>query len=225
MNVASLILGIAAVALGAIVLSPLMDARADVSFAWHMGQHLALLFGVSLCLVAARPFKILAAIAPKAFVARTVRATRWTHGAAHPVFALAFFVATMWATHFSVLYELALERTWVHVGEHALYLTAGVLFWLPVIAPQPLRPLPHPARLLYLFVALPQGALLAFALASARHVLYVHYANVNGTAAALADQSNAAAVMWIGGGMILFVAFLATFGAWAARERRAADAV
>ncbi len=225
MSIASLASWIAALGMLALALSPAIDARADSSFGWHMAQHLVLLFGVSFCIVAGRPFQLFSSLAPKAIVARTVRATRWTHVAAHPALTLSVFVAAMWVAHFSGLYELALERTWAHVAEHALFLTAGVLFWLPVLAPQPLRPLPYPVRLLYLFVALPQGALLALALASAHRVLYSHYAAVSATAAALADQSNAAAVMWIGGGLILFVAFLATLGVWAARENAGGDAV
>ncbi len=219
MSVTGLLCYVTAAGALVLTLSPAMDARADGSFAWHMVQHLALVFLIAPALVASRPFQTFTAIVPKAFVARTVRATQWMHAFAHPVPALLLFVATMWATHFSGLYELALEHTWAHVAEHALYLGAGILFWLPVFGPPPLRPLPYPARLLYLFVALPQAALLAFALGGARHVLYPHYASVMGTAAALGDQSNAAAVMWIGGGLVLFVAFLATFGAWAAREQ------
>ncbi len=221
MSIATLACYAVAAATLAIVLSPMVDARADASFAWHMAQHLALVFIVAPALVAARPFQTFTAVAPKPFIAGFVRATRWMHGLANPVVALGVFVATMWATHFSGLYELALEHTWAHVAEHTVYLIAGILFWLPVLAPPPLRPLPYPARLLYLFVALPQGALLAFALAGTRHVLYPHYAAVNGVGAALSDQSNAAAVMWIGGGLVLLVAFLLTFGAWAMRESRA----
>jgi putative copper resistance protein D len=218
---ASVLYIIAAVGMLAAALSPQIDARADAAFSWHMAQHLVLLFLVPFCLVAARPFQLFSAFARKGVVARVVRVTRPMHVAAHPVVALAFFGATMWATHFSGLYELALEHTWAHVAEHTLYLSAGVLFWLPVLAPQPLRPLPYPMRLLYLFVALPQGALLAFALASGHRALYPHYAQINGTAAALADQTTAAAVMWIAGGLIVFVAFLATLGVWAARENAA----
>lgn len=225
MNVTSTISIAAAATTFAIVLSPAMDARADASFAWHMAQHIVLLFVTAFFIVASRPFAMFASVAPKPLVARTVRVTRTLHGLAHPVVALGFFIATLWATHFSGLYELALEHTWVHVAEHALYVSAGVVFWLPVLAPQPLRPLAYPARLLYLFIALPQGALLAFALASAHRVLYPHYAGINGTAAALADQSNAAAVMWIAGGLIVFTAFLGTFGIWAVRESGAHDAL
>lgn len=196
--------------------SPRLDALADAFFAWHMVQHLALLFVVPFFVLVARPFTVLSAVATKGATRLTVRIARRLESFAHPVVALTIFIATLWITHFSSLYEFALQHAWAHVGEHVLYLCAGALFWMPVIAPPPLRPFAYPVRLLYLLVALPQGALLAFALAASRHPLYAHYAR---NPAALADQSNAAAIMWIGGGLVVFVAFLCTFGAWALRER------
>lgn len=204
-----------AIVVCAAVLSPRFDALADASFAWHMAQHLVLLFVVPFLILAAAPFRAFAAVAPKRAVSDVVRWTRPLHLLANPAFTMAFFIGTLWMTHFSGLYEFALQHEWAHVGEHLLYLTAGLLFWTPVLAPPPVRPLPFPARIAYLLFALPQAALLAFALDSARHVLYAHYAAYPG---ALADQQNAAAVMWIAGGLIVFTAFLSTIGAWALRE-------
>ena len=154
-----------------------------------------------------------------------MRISRPLHVLALPPVALACFVATLWATHYSGLYEASLENAWAHVGEHLLYLAAGMAFWLPVLASPPLRPASFPVRLLYLALALPQGALLAMALVGAQTPLYPHYAAVIGsTTAALADQRNAAAVMWIAGGLVVFGAFLVTLGQWARRESEGAPA-
>lgn len=194
-----------------------VDRLIDTSFAWHMVQHLILLFVIPPLLFAVQPFRIAARLMKKQQLASLVSAMRPLHMLGHPVAALAVFVATMWATHFTPLYEYALENAWAHAGEHALYLFAGMLFWLPVFGPPPLRPLPYPLRLLYLMVALPQGALLAFAIDSAQRPLYAHYA-MREAASALADQHNAAAIMWIGGGLAIFTAFLITIAIWANRE-------
>lgn len=218
MNVRSGLAAFACLTSLAVALSPQLDALADASFSWHMAQHLLLIFVAPFFLLAAAPFRVFAAVAPKRAVTATVRWSRVVDRAVHPVFCLAFFVGVLWVTHFSGLYEFALSHTWAHVAEHALYLLAGTLFWMPVLAPPPVRPLPFPARILYLLLALPQGALLAFALLSSHRVLYAHYA---ADPNALADQANAAAVMWIGGGLTLFIAFLGTFGAWALRESAA----
>ena len=207
-----------AFALAFFALSPAVDRLADAYFSWHMAQHLVLLFAVPFLLLAAEPFRASCCLTSKRAVASFVRATRPLHLIAHPIVAMPLFVGTLWITHFSGMYEFALEHEWAHVLEHGWYFAAGLLFWAPVLAPPPLRPLPFPLRIAYLLFALPQGALLAFALAGSHRILYEHYAR---NANALADQSNAAAVMWIGGGLIVFTAFLSTFGAWALRESAA----
>ncbi len=211
-------LGAAALTFVLSVFGP-MDARADGSFAWHMVQHLALLFAVPLLLLLAHPLEWLGS--PRAPWRRSlVRAARSTpvRLLCSPAACLLLFIAVLWGVHFTSLYEAALEHPLIHVGEHLLLLATGLFFWLPVVAPAPLRVPPQPVRALYLFVALPQGALLSVALLAARHPLYAHYAGPG----ALADQHAAAAVMWVGGGAIVLGAFLAVMARWAARERYSA---
>ncbi|HEY8314654.1 MAG TPA: cytochrome c oxidase assembly protein [Candidatus Baltobacteraceae bacterium] len=201
---------------------PPFDALADLSFAAHMTQHLILtLIGPPLVLLGAPLLLVVALPAPdigKA-VARVVRHPI-VLALSSPVPALLLFTATLWTVHFSPLYDLALRNEAVHAGEHALLVVVAFLFWLPVVqvgyAP---RPVAFPARMLYLFLAIPQGAFLGLTIFSSRYVLYAHYAIGRSPAAALADQQNAGAVMWIGGGAIVFVAFMITAAVWAAHER------
>jgi putative membrane protein len=197
------------------------DRLADTFFAWHMAQHLVVLFAVPLLLVLARPFDWFARFAGKRYVATGVRLLRPMHALASVPVAFSIFVASLWLTHYSGLYEAALEHPLVHAFEHAAYLCAGTILWLPVVAPAPLRPPAFPVRLLYLFILLPQGALLGAALDTSHVPLYAHYVAALGVAGALADQRNAAAVMWIGGGMTILGALLVTAGVWAYRETRA----
>ena len=74
------------------------------------------------------------------------------------------------------LYDQALENQALHYFQHATFLGAALLFWWPAIGadPSPWR-LPHPVRLLYLFLAMPQNSFLGVALLSASTVLYPHY--------------------------------------------------
>src|SRR5436189_106091 len=46
----------------------------------------------------------------------------------HPVVAAVAFTTVLWASHFSPLFDLALEDRFVHDLEHALYLGAALLF-------------------------------------------------------------------------------------------------
>lgn len=212
----------AAVACGILAIFGPLEALADRSFAWHMAQHLVLLIAIPLLVLWSKPFPHVRRLLGDGRTIVLLRATRPLHVVAFPPVALAIFLATLWGTHFSHLYEAALDTTALHAAEHALYLFAGCVFWLPVLTVAPLRPNAYPVRLLYLIVALPQGALLAIALGAARTPLYPHYAHLMSAAEAVADQQNAAAVMWISGGLAIFIAMLATMGTWAARELRAA---
>lgn len=212
----------ASVACGILAVFGPLERLSDRSFAWHMAQHLVLLIVIPLLVLWSQPFSLVRRLLGDGRTVALLRVTRPLHAIAFPPVALAIFLATLWGTHFSHLYEAALDVGAVHAAEHALYLFAGFVFWLPVLTVAPLRPNAYPVRLLYLIVALPQGALLAIALGAARTPLYPHYAHLMPAAQAVADQQNAAAVMWIAGGLAVFVAMLATMGTWAARELRAA---
>lgn len=213
---------VAGTALMSAALVPPVDAFADRWFAAHMLQHVVLtLVGPPLVLLGAPV--LLCVSLPRPNVARAIaRTVRFpaVHALLSPVTAWLAFVATLWLVHFSPLYEAALQREWVHGFEHALLAAAAMLFWMAVVqigyAPQPLA---FPARLFYLFFAIPQGAFLGLAIYAAQRVLYPHYALGRTFAQAVSDQRNAGAVMWIGGGLILFVAFVVTAGVWASVER------
>lgn len=205
------------------LISP-VDRLADESFAVHMLQHVMLmLVGPPLILLGA-PLLLLVAV-PPAHVAR--RITGFADSAAGrllfaPLTGWLAFVGVLWFSHFSPLYEAALVYPAVHVIEHLLFLIAAFLFWGAIVqcgyAP---RPVPFPARILFVFLAIPQGAFLGLAIYAARGVMYPHYLVGRSAAAALADQQNGGAVMWILGGFLLFVALMVTCAAWAASERGA----
>jgi len=136
----------------------------------------------------------------------------------HPAFAWLQFAVVLYAIHYSPIYEAALENEGVHALEHAVFLTSGLIFWMPLLAVAPAPHAPgHPVRLLAIFLALPMSAFLGFAFYVEGHVLYAHYALRQG---GLADQKNAGAVMWIAGCAPLIIALLWTVADWGARERR-----
>lgn len=214
-------LGVAAIALA---LSPWGDRASDRSFTAHMLQHIVLtLVGPPLVLLGA-PLLLAATVAPPA-VARTFG--RLLHRgvariAVSPVAGFCAFVAVLWIAHVTPLYELALERPAVHVLEHGAFIASAFLFWIWVIPSGSLpRPVVYPVRLFLPFLVIPQAAFLAVVLQSARNVLYPHYLATESVGRAIADQRSAAELMWLGGGTLLFAAFVAVASEWAARERSA----
>lgn len=219
-RVASFVLGM--LCFGAALSGP-VDVLADRSFAVHMVQHVVLMLIAPPLVLLGAPL-LLAVAVPRRDSARVVAAVAG-HPIAHAIFApivgWLVFVGVLWGVHFSPLYEGALESGWVHVLEHVVFITAAFLFWLPVVqvgfVP---RPVSFPARILYLVLMFPQGAFLGLAIYGSRHVMYAHYAAVLGSAA-MADQQNGGAIMWIAGGFIMFVAFMVVAASWARSERRA----
>jgi putative membrane protein len=89
-----------------------------------------------------------------------------------PAVAWLQFTAVLYVTHFSPLYELALENDGEHAMLHALYLGSAPLFWTPILAVAPAPHAPsHPVRLLALFLAIPMMAFLGFAFYVTNHAL------------------------------------------------------
>jgi putative membrane protein len=138
-----------------------------------------------------------------------------------PVVTWTFFAAVMWASHFSPLYNLALESEAWHLAEHALYMAAAMLFWWPVVGadPSPWR-LPHAARIGYLFLGMPQSSFLGLAIFSAPHVLYEHYETLERSwgPTPLADQQLAGGIMWAGGDLIFLAAMIMAVWVWLRAE-------
>lgn len=210
------------------VLLPPFDALADRSFAYHMVQHIVMVL-VSPPLVLLGAPLLLAVSVPPAPAARKFTHfcnTRFGHALFAPLTGWITYVFVLWSAHFSPLYELALEHPAVHVLEHALFIGSAFLFWGAVVqVGYTPRPTPYVGRMFFLFLAIPQGAFLGFALNASRRVLYPHYIGEWGSAAsALADQHNGGDIMWILGGFMLFAAFMCTAAAWAASEYKAAAA-
>ena len=195
-------------------------------FSVHMVQH------VLLVLVAA---PLLAMAAPITLVLRLVSPDtrrRWILPILHsrvmraltfPVTAWVLFAAVMWGTHFSGLFDVALEAPLIHDLEHGLFLVSALLFWWPAVGadPAPWR-LAHPARIGYVFLQMTQNTFLAFVLLNVTAVLYPHYATLGQPYGIdpLADQRLAAGVMWIAGDLIFLTAIMALVAAWMRSESR-----
>lgn len=208
--------------LWASLVSPL-DAYADRRFAVHMVQHLLLTLVAAPLLALGTPLAVGRRAAPAPVRRALGRALRHPiiHTLQFPVVTWSAFALVMWGSHYSALYETALERPLVHMLEHALYLGAALLFWMPVVAAEPSRwRMSHPLRLLYLMVAGPPNVFLALSLYQSTRVLYPHYeiTNLLAGTSPLADQRAGAAVMWIAGGIPFLVAMVAVVASWARHE-------
>lgn len=202
-----------------------IDTDADLRLSVHMAQHLLLAMVAAPLLVLGAPVMLALRAATPAVRRRWLLPalrSRPVRVLTAPVVSWTQFAVVLWASHFSPLYEAALRNDGVHALEHLLYVGSAVLFWSPVVGidPSPKR-LSHPARLLYLFLAMPQLSFLGLAMWGTDRVLYPSYQAVLGSAA-LDDQRVAGTIMGSAGMLLMVVALGLVFLDWVVREEREA---
>ena len=215
--------GLAAIA---IALQSGIERYDTALFSVHMVQH------ILLTLVAAPLIALGAPVTLALRVASPVARRRWLlpilHSRplrvlAHPVVAWLIFAGVMWAAHFSPLFDLALENRLAHDLEHGLFLGAALLFWWPAVGldPAPWR-LSYPARLLYVFLQMPQNTFLAVIILNAQSVLYPHYATLERIwgPSPLFDQKAAGGIMWLAGDFLFIAAMAAILVGWMRHDER-----
>lgn len=219
---------LAGLAVIVVALESPIDTGAQTSFSIHMVQHLLLTMVAAPLLVLGAPITVALQAWPGNARRRILTVLRSVpmRLLADPLVAWALFFAVMWASHFSPVYEATLRSEGIHAAEHLAYLATALLFWMPVVGADPApASISHPARILYLFLAMPAMAFLGLAIFSARGVLYPSYAAAEGTARALADQRVAGALMWSGGMVLIVAALVFVFLGWMHADEREAHRV
>jgi cytochrome c oxidase assembly factor CtaG len=216
-RIAAWLAGVAAVA---VALVSAVHIYSGSVFTVHMAQHLLLAMVAPPLLALGAPMTLtLRAASPR--VRRSVllpvlhswpvKAISW------PPVGWTLFAVVMWATHFSPLFNAALENQALHSAEHLLYLAAGILFWWPVIGADPIRWRLSPiGRMAYLAAQMPFNTAVGLAIYFAPTILYPHYALLGRTWGPdpLTDQQLAGIVMWGFGDVILLGALVLAVEAW-----------
>jgi cytochrome c oxidase assembly factor CtaG len=193
-------------------------------FSVHMVQHLLLTMVAAPLLALAGPITLLLRVATPDARKRILLPflhSRPIRVLTHPVVAWVVFTGFMFASHFSPLFDAALEDAGIHMLEHALYLGTAMLFWWPAVGvdPSPWR-LRHGGRLLYLGLGMPWSSFLGLAIFSANDVLYRHYATLQRSwgFTPLEDQAWAGGIMWAGGDAVFLLALVLALARWLRAE-------
>jgi putative copper resistance protein D len=202
-------------------------ARYDTTlFSVHMGQHLLLMMVAAPLLAFAAPItQLLRAASPGVRQGWLIPVLHSgpVEALGHPVVAGLTFAVVVWGSHFTGLFNLALEDQGVHDVEHVAYLLAAMLFWWPVIGADPARHrMPFAVRSLYLLIQVPVNSFLGMAFVFAPAPLYAHYANLGSPYGinALADQQLAGGIMWLVGDVVFIGGILGIIAAWMRHEQR-----
>ena len=201
--------------------------RYDTTLFWvHMIQHLLLIFVAPILLLAAGPMTLLLRASTPEVRRRRILPilhSRVVRAVAFPPVAWLLFAGVMWASHFSPLFDAALESEWAHRFEHVLFLGVALLFWWPVVGPDPspwrLRPA---GKVVYVGLQMPQNTFLAVAITLASAPLYAHYASTGRAwgPTPLEDQQAAGGIMWLAGDLAFLAVVVFLVWAWMRDDER-----
>lgn len=211
--------------IGAALSGPLDDG-ADERFSLHMLQHALLVLVAAPLLVIGTPVTVLVLALSAAQRRRTTTPVLRSHAARFvlsPSFALAAFLVVLCGSHVPAIYDAATSNQALHDLEHLAYLVTAALFWMAVLGadPRPTR-LGHPARLLFLFLAMAAMAVVGVALSMGGSPTYPHYvaeARDNGYSA-VADQHTGGVIMWTAGMLVMVPVMAAVVLGWLAEDER-----
>jgi putative copper resistance protein D len=205
-----------------------------VLFSVHMVQHLLLAMLAPILLVLGAPVTLALRALPAApgdtrtarqWVLRMVH-SRATRVVAHPGVALPLFTGSMFIVYFSPIYPWTLDNHLVHLAVMGHFLASGCLFFWTLIGidPGPKR-LPHPARVLLLFVAIAIHGFFGVALLQSTELLGADFYTALDRpwgASPLKDQQLGGGIAWSFGELPAVATLAALFFQWAgADERRA----
>jgi cytochrome c oxidase assembly factor CtaG len=214
--------------LGAILVALVsaVDVYAADLLTVHMVQHLLLAMVAPPLLALGAPVTLLLRVASPQVRHRVILPilhSRVVRLVASPLVAWPLFAVAMWVTHFSPLYNAALEDPTLHLAEHSIYLALGLLFWWPVVAADPIpQRLGYGARVAYLGLQMPVNAAVGLAIYFSPTVLYAHY-ETNARAwgpDARTDQQLGGVLMWGAGDLLLLFAIPLVVAAWMRADAR-----
>ena len=191
-----------------------IDDQADKLLWVHMIQHLLLADVASLLIVFGFTGPLLQPLL-------SFRAGRPLRRLTHPVVAISIFTINLYMWHIPFLYQAVLTDESLHVLEHLLFLSTGILLWMPLFGP-----LPKPtwfgkgAHVIYTVGIWLPGMVLANVFMWSDAVFYQDYSATAEAAGItpIADQSTSGAIL-MGECTILALAIFAwVFLRWAKED-------
>lgn len=211
-----------------VVLGP-VGAYDDTFFWDHMVQHMVLMMIAPPLLLLGSPVLLLLRVSRRRvrhdYLVPVLR-SRLVTGVSNPVTGWLIFAGVLLGTHFSPLYDLALEHPLVHdYVEHPLYFGASLIYYYPLVGhnavPRSVQPGVRVASLVTMMIP---ATMTGFFIYSANYLLYQHYAVVERPfgPGPLADQQLAGGLMWVGSMLIGSVWVVMAVLDWLRSEERRA---
>jgi putative membrane protein len=194
---------------------PLHDLSDYYLFSMHMVQHLMLTQIMAPLLILGLPAWLVSAIVAKPGMRRAARF--W----GHPLVAGGLFIVAIVFWHLIPFYDLMMRNHNIHIATHLMFMVTAVMAWWCVCCPlRDAGRLSEPAQMLYLFLLGVPMQVVAAVITLSDTVLYPWYATAPRTwgLSPLDDQQLGGLLMWVPGGLGLWIAITAVWLVWARRS-------
>ena len=195
--------------------SPLHELSNNYLFSAHMIQHVLLTLVAPPLLVAGTPGWALTPILKMRAVLIPARVL------SHPIVAFAAFNLMFSFWHFPALYATSVNFHGIHITEHLLFMTTGVMAWWPLLSNSKELPrLSEPMKMIYLLLMSIAQILVFAPITFADKPIYQYYVEAPGIwgVGAMADQQVGGLIMKVGGGVLFMAMLVVTFLRWYSRE-------
>lgn len=207
----------------------------SATFSWHMLVHMSLNMLVPVMLVLAGPITLLLRAAPTTTKAQLMGVRdaveamlgwRLVQRLAHPLLIWVVFIGSFYVLYFSSLFGDAMRFHWAHQLMTFHFLVIGSLFYGLVIGvDRPPRPLPHVARLGFVFAAMPFHAFFAVGVLSGDSIIGANFyrsLDLGWMTDLAADQQTGGQIAWATGELPLLIVIIALVFQWFRQDQRAA---
>jgi putative copper resistance protein D len=189
-----------------------IDVYGHELFWLHMVEHLLLIMVVPVLVILGQPIRLLAT--GNEHASRLLR-TRALSIITFPLLALAAYAAVLVGTHLTGFMPAMLSHNWLHEVEIVLYLGSGYLFFLPLLAHEPLaRQLSYPLRVGLLFLGMTADTVVG--------VLLMMTTRAQG-AYPLSDIHTGGGIMWVVGDGLMFAVTVLVVAQWMRDTERQND--
>ncbi len=214
-RIASFSLGMVLMLVG--LQGPLHELSDYFLFSAHMVQHLLIMVVMPPFLLAGTPDWL---FRPAVRVRAFGRLARWL---TLPLVAFGLVNVIFLAWHFPGPYDLMMRDHGVHVAMHLMIMTTGVIMWWPVMSPLPELPrIAAPLQMVYLFVLGVPMMIAAAMITFSDTALYQWYVEAPriGPLSAIDDQRLGGVIMWVPGGLTLWVSITFVYFRWTRSDAR-----
>jgi len=204
-------------------------------FSVHMAEHMALNMGVPVLVVLSGPITLLLRAGRVSAPGEPYRirdaVNAFLHWGpvrviTHPLVVWVVFIGSFYALYFSGLFDEAMKYHWAHQLMMLHFVVAGCLFYgLAVGVDTPPRPIPHVAKLGFVFAAMPFHAFFAVAVLSGGAVIGQNFYTSLDLAwphDLAADQQIGGQIAWATGELPLLIIIVALVGQWFRSDQREA---